>query len=264
MMYVDLPALRSLVETAATVARRHAAAGVEVRTKPDDSPVTAADLEINQLLVDGLPTLAGAPVVAEESAVDPARLESSAVWLVDPIDGTRHFVAGLPSYAIHVALAVHGRPTVSVVAFPARRELYMAVRGEGAWIVGEGDGRRDALPAAGIPLLAGSLPPEPALHAALQERLGLPVLNFPKSTGAPMTALAHGAFAVAVGGPGSSEWDLAAPLLIVEEAGGVVTDHDGAPYRFNRPDLRCPAWVATRGFDHGSVLDVIRELRLPR
>ena len=126
--------------------------------KSDGSPVTDADRASHRLIVAALGSLdPRIPIISEESGVPPAseRAGWRQFWLVDPLDGTREFVDGLPDYTVNIALIDEGVPVAGVVYAPARDVLYFAARGLGAW---RQDGDADPVriysrpPAAGVPL----------------------------------------------------------------------------------------------------------------
>ncbi|MGH7183476.1 MAG: inositol monophosphatase family protein, partial [Nitrospiraceae bacterium] len=111
--------------------------GFEVQTKPDRSPVTTVDLEVNRILyemqrrefpLDGW--------LSEESPDDPARLARQRVWIVDPIDGTKALVKALPEYCISAALVERGVPVVAAILNPSTDELFTAVRDGGLFLNG--------------------------------------------------------------------------------------------------------------------------------
>ncbi len=107
---------------------------LEVRHKAPDQPLTAADLEADRILRGRL--LGGRPEygwLSEETRDDPERRQRALVWIVDPIDGTRSFIAGRPEFGISVGLAENGVAVLGVILNPATGELYAAWRGGGAW-----------------------------------------------------------------------------------------------------------------------------------
>ena len=112
--------------------RDRANTGFDTYTKPDQSPVTSADLAVNQILRDHLS--AAFPEdgwLSEETEDDHHRLTRSRVWIVDPIDGTRSFVRGLPEFCLSVALVEHGIPAIAAIFNPATGEFFSAIRGQG-------------------------------------------------------------------------------------------------------------------------------------
>ena len=140
---IDLvDAVVRIVREAGEVVLRHYASvdpsSLDVQRKADDSPVTAADREANALLVARLGALVpGVPVVAEESDLPAweARAGWRRFWLVDPLDGTKEFLARNGEFTVNVALVEDGEPVVGVLLAPARRVLYFASKGGGAWKV---------------------------------------------------------------------------------------------------------------------------------
>src|SRR5215468_6939303 len=126
-------ALARVVREAGAVAR--VASGNPVKTwfKEHNSPVSEVDIAVNHLLKERLAAIVPeAGWLSEESEDGPARLAASRVWIVDPIDGTRSFIAGRPDWTISVALVEARRPIVAALYAPVTEELFLAVAGAGA------------------------------------------------------------------------------------------------------------------------------------
>ena len=129
----EIEVCRDVARRAGELALRHAAKGVEREDKSDDSPVTVADRECERLIVSGL--RAAFPddgLLGEEGASDAGR--SGRLWIVDPIDGTRDFLRGLPTWSNLIGLEVDGEVVLGTCNMAAQGELYWAVRGEGAFV----------------------------------------------------------------------------------------------------------------------------------
>ncbi|MCP5149973.1 MAG: 3'(2'),5'-bisphosphate nucleotidase CysQ [Ectothiorhodospiraceae bacterium] len=238
--------LGSLVEAvtvvAATAARRILdiyETDFEVHRKVDETPVTAADLAAQEVIVDALARITpGVPVISEEArAPDLARRRGwSELWLVDPLDGTRGFVGRDGEFAVNIALVEAGRPILGVVWLPAWQTCYRAVRGSGATKREMGASPR---PIRTRPMRAGELtvvtsksrrnPLVAELIDRCRPREVLRVGSAYKSC-----LVAEGRADVYPGFSPTSEWDTAAAQCIVEEAGGVLVDLDLAPLRYNR------------------------------
>jgi myo-inositol-1(or 4)-monophosphatase len=125
---------REAALAAGRVIARHAAAGAQARPKVADNPVTAADLEANAA-IGAVIRKAFPRRCSRRDADDSARLGASRVWIVDPLDGTKEFVEGVPQFAVSVALVVEaGRRGVR---YQPTRECFHARRGAGAWLGGE-------------------------------------------------------------------------------------------------------------------------------
>ena len=230
----------------------------EVRHKGPDQPVTDADLAADALLAERLlADRADYGWLSEETVDRPARLERRRVWVVDPIDGTRSFIAGYPEFAISIGLVEDGRPVVGVIHNPARDEMFWALRGEGAFLR-EGGAGGEARRLAVAPLAGGTLPSLLASRSELRrgEFDGLQdhEIHEVGSTAYKMAGVAAGrAHAFLSRGP-KSEWDVAAGTLIVQEAGGVVTDLGGRDLRFNRADTRIDGILAAGPGAHAGML----------
>jgi myo-inositol-1(or 4)-monophosphatase len=223
--------------------------------KSGNSPVSEADLAVDALLRDRL--VSATPDfgwLSEESVDDPARLAAPAIWVVDPIDGTRGYLAGQPDWTISVALVAEGRPIVAALYAPATDELFIATVGEGASRNGV------AIVATGGAGLAGAriAAPHRRLHqlAAIDEN----IVAEPKvhSLALRIARVAQGALDVAFAGGNSHDWDLAAADLLVHEAGGALTTLGGQAVIYNRPAPVHNALVAAGRIRHAALLEVIR------
>jgi myo-inositol-1(or 4)-monophosphatase len=234
--------LCAAVAAAGDLALSHFRAGGEHWFKGPGQVVTAADVEIDRLLHDRL--IGAFPDdawLSEERAYDQARLQRRRVWVVDPIDGTRAFVNGLPEFAISVALLVEGEPILGMVANPATGECFEAERGCGAW---QGGVRlrastHDRLEAAR--LLSARTEMRRRNWPALMPEAAFTDLS---SLAYKLALVAAGRFDGLISRRASHDWDLAAAQLLIDEAGGVLTTADGADLVLNQPELRHPGLVA--------------------
>jgi myo-inositol-1(or 4)-monophosphatase len=228
---------------------------MQVRHKGPDQPLTEADLEADALLRDELGgARPGYGWLSEETADNPDRLARSRVWIVDPIDGTRSFIAGRPEFAVSIGLVEDGAVIAGVVYNPARDELYRAIRGGGAFLQhGEG-------PPARLRVRNGSGP-----HSVLASRSEIRAGEFDGlgdgwtvqplgSTAYKLARVAAGAAEACLSRGPKSEWDVCAGVLILEEAGGRVTDVAGRQRAFNLPDANLHGIVGTNGAVHDDLL----------
>ena len=230
----DTELLLAAADAAGEIACRHFQTPIEVIAKPGDlGPVTAVDLEIDRMLRARLS--AARPDygwLSEESDDGEARLTAERVFLVDPIDGTRSFIAGEPGFAVALAVVERARPIAAVVHLPARRQTYSATIGQGAF--------RDGLP---IAVSREDRVEKATVLTARKQMLpehwpgGLPPMerHFRSSLAWRMCLVAEGRFDAMLTFRQAFEWDIAAGALIAAEAGGRVTDGLGAELRFNSP-----------------------------
>ena len=246
-----------LLPQVSAIARRAGAAILEVyacgdsaaRSKTDASPLTAADLRSHRLIVAALRELTpDVPVLSEEGAAIPysERAGWRRYWLVDPLDGTREFLARNGQFTVNIALIEAHLPVLGVVQVPVSDTTYLGVPGVGAW------------------RQAGAAPPEP-IHVQAQAADPVRVVGSRSHRGDSLDAFLGrlGAFElkpigsslkfclVAEGsadvyprlGP-TSEWDTAAAHAVAAAAGAAVVQLDGAPLRYNdKADLINPFFV---------------------
>ncbi len=262
----ELALAMTLAEQAATAIRQLFESGpIAAREKADHSPVTAADMAANEIIVRGLRSALPADAILTEEAVDDGRrLSTERVWLVDPLDGTRDFVERSPEFAVHLALVVQGTPVVGVVALPMLGQIAAAVRGAGAVIV-EAAGTRTltVAPDRDIATLRTGVS-RFVMHAPLErflERTGLRADVVPCGASVKHIRLAEGMLDLCLTLHGREcEWDSAAPGLIVTEAGGRVTDADGTPLRYNQRNVRHRrGLILSTGQHHAALVRVARE-----
>jgi myo-inositol-1(or 4)-monophosphatase len=222
----------------------------------DKSPVSEADIAVNDLLRPRLAQLAPEAGWLSEETDDhlPDRAMASA-WIVDPIDGTRAFISGRADWTISVALVEHGRPLLAAVYAPVTDEMFLGLRDGGATCNGIriASSRGEALAGA---KLAG-----PKRYLDRLSRLDPQILTQPKvhSLALRFARIAQGQLDAAFASPGSHDWDLAAADLLVHEAGGLLTDLNGQPLRYNRPHVVHGALIAAGPARHDTLIDLVRD-----
>jgi myo-inositol-1(or 4)-monophosphatase len=198
--------------------------------KAPGNPVCEADIAVDGFLRESLGALLPeAGWLSEETVDHPERLDRGLCWLVDPVDGTRDFVAGRAGWAVSIALASAGRPILGILAAPARGETWIARAGGGATRNGL------ALVASNRTTLEGARMPMDQHPPA-----GVPLVPVakPNSIALRMAMVASGEADLLATWRWGYEWDIAAAALIAEEAGALVSDSHGAPLAFNKPDPR--------------------------
>ena len=262
----------------AIILSHYVAAPSAFETKADGSPVSTADLEANAAILaitgaafpdDGVLSEEG-PSDTGAAGVAPDRRAKSRVWIIDPLDGTRGLLARTDDFAVHVALAVDGIPSVSVVYQPVADALYRAVVGQGAFCVRGGTVRR--LRVSSRATLAEhrvgiSRHNAPAPLLAWLDQHGLAAQAVQLGASLKYTACAQGDLdAVITVTRTEKEWDTCAPQLLVTEAGGSVTDVDGQPLLYNQPSGaldRSRGVVVSNGRCHGQLVAMVGVLLPP-
>jgi len=272
MLETELEAAIDLARTASETILDHYSREIfaEQKLGVDEhfEPVTAADREASRIIVDGLKTaFPQDAILSEEETDNPTeRLSKKRVWIIDPIDGTAGFVKKDGDFSVQIGLAENGEPVLGVVLLPFHRTLYYAVKGEGAFATFDGS-KPEALRASD--------------RAAFDEMTLAFSRNHPSKGITAIIAAFRFADAVQRGSiglkiglisekkadiyvhlsPRTKLWDTCAPQVLLEEAGGRLTDLFGETYRYNISDVQNHGGiVATNGVAHDAVLEKLRPI----
>jgi len=235
----ELQASLDAAREAGDVIRRHYESGTRVWEKSEGNPVTLADLEADAVIGARLATaFPYDAVLSEETRDDGARLTNSRVWIVDPMDGTREFTRKIPEFAVSIALALDGEPTVGVVHNPIADVSVWATRGDGTFR----DGRQVRV--SQCTRLRDSVA---VVSRSENERNDLARYDGWFAGVRPMGSIAWKLACIASGDGDinfsvapKNEWDVCAGDLLVREAGCVYADYDGANRRYNQAET----WIA--------------------
>jgi len=223
------------------------------------SPVSETDIAVDTLLRERL--TGGSNAIAwlsEETADDAARLTSRYVWVVDPIDGTRAYLAGQPDWAISAALVENGRPIAACLYAPALDEFFAARAGAGSTLNGNAIAATPGADLHGI-RVAGPQKFLERLSAILPPFTKLPRGH---SLALRFARVAQGLCDAAFAGGNSHDWDLAAADLLVHQAGGVLTPLVGGTIAYNRPVPRHGMLIAAGRDRHAALIELLGDERL--
>src|SRR5262245_36733035 len=237
----DLARIEAAFDAAARVIRSYTPGAITPVWKRPGDPVTEADREVDRVLKDLLPR-AGEGWLSEESTDDPARLAARRVWVVDPVDGTRELVAGIPEWCVSIGLVEEGRAVAGGVLNVAAGERVLGAPGSGLWLNGEAARASRCTSLDGARLLA----------SRSEMRRG----EWDAVVAAGVSVRAVGSIAyklalVAIGRADGtwtrkrkSEWDVAAGVALVEAGGGIARLPSGEAPVFNQTHPSVPGLVA--------------------
>lgn len=237
----DLERIASALERAREVLSGFTPGAIEHRRKEGGDPVTEADTAVNDVLLRELP-VAGEGWLSEETADDARRLDCRRVWIVDPVDGTREFVAGIPEWCVSVGLVEDGVPVAGGICNPAAGETIVGSREDGVRCNGE--------PARVRPL--ESLEGCEVLASRSEVRRG----EWERFAGSPIRVRKMGSVAYKLGRVAAGladatwtltpkhEWDVAAGVALVIAAGGEAWLPGGGVPEFNRRHPKLPGLIA--------------------
>ncbi len=244
----EVDVLTGAVREAGEAIKRHYEEGARVYTKADHSPVTDADLAANAILIARLTAaFPNDAILSEEIVPDEAVNAPARCWIIDPLDGTAHFVERQPTFAVMVGLETGGRPVVGAIYHPMSDECYVAVRGAGATVTRGGETLPLRFVAA--PFATARLGTTPGSFHTLTTgsprwtgdpaRFALPGRGFgfrPKA----LETMFDGYIGMIADGlaSGGYPWDLCATDVIVHESGGLLTTVFGETYQYERVHKR--------------------------
>ena len=222
--------LADVVRSAGALALEASRRPVRSWVKAQNSPVSEVDIAVDALLKARLTAIVPeAAWLSEETEDDPARLSARRVWVVDPIDGTRAFLAGRADWTVSVALVEEGRPVIAALYAPASEEFFLAVAGASVTRNGL------AIRASAGEALAGARisGPKRLLDQLVSAASDIVIEPRVHSLALRLARVADNTLDAAFAGGNSHDWDLAAADLLVHEAGGALTTLEGATLSYN-------------------------------
>jgi myo-inositol-1(or 4)-monophosphatase len=251
----ELTLARKAARAAGDILRGHWRRGdYQIGSKGKDNPVTEADLEadraLKRLLHDPFPEYGW---LSEETADSDARLKCRRVWIVDPLDGTKEFIQGIPEFCVAVALVEEGHPVLGVTYNPITREMFWSARGMGCHLNTEAVRvtRTRVLRRANV--LASRSETARGEWEVFHGRLKV----------SPTGSVAYKLALVAAGKGDAtftrspkSEWDIASGAALLAEAGGTMTDIHGAMIRFNQRRVKVAGMIADNTVLHEQLVKI--------
>ena len=251
---------------AATIVNTFYVGSSEVRYKSDRSPVTEADRSANQHIVARVrSTYPDDGVLSEESKDDLSRLDKDRVWIIDPLDGTKEFIARNGEFSIMIGLVIQGRAVLGAVMQPESGLLYLGARGLGAHLF-EAEEQ--------IPLTVSDCSKTNRMVLVSSRSHRQQMTDKMRSSLRITSERVSGSVGLKVGlisrrladlyihpSPGCKEWDLCAPYAVLEAAGGKMTDCWGNALLFNKRDVRAHnGLVASNGQAHEQIVTTVARI----
>jgi 3'(2'), 5'-bisphosphate nucleotidase len=258
----SLSVAADLVHEAGQIALGYHQQELSVDLKEGNEPVTIADRECSAHIVQGLNrAFPDDVVISEEVADDSRRLDAERVWYVDPIDGTKAFIRGEQGFCVMIGLTIAHQPVLGAVCQPKYERLVFAAQGSGSWALhGERCTRlgSSSVSRVGEARFLGTKSNPRADWALIEEHLGLDFGQRISSFGLKLCTIAMGASDLhANPNTNCSSWDTCAPQVILQEAGGSLSDLRGLPLRYDQKNTtrHGRGLIASNGPLHQPVVD---------
>ena len=253
-----------LAREAETIVTTFYVGSSEVEYKSHDEPVTEADRSANQHIVTRISEMyPDDGILSEESKDDLIRLEKKRVWIVDPLDGTKEFIARNGEFSIMIGLAVDGLAVMGVIMQPDPGILYAGGVGIGAFLY---ENENEPVPIhvsdqqfVNRMTLVSSRSHRQQIVDTIRKRLKITSERVSGSVGLKVGLITRQLADLYIHpSPGCKEWDLCAPCALLEAAGGVMTDCWGNPLVFNKRDVRAHnGVVATNAQNHDQIVQAV-------
>jgi myo-inositol-1(or 4)-monophosphatase len=258
MNHKDLITIERALLAARRAAARFTPGEIESVLKAGGDPLTKADLAVNEILAGILPQ-PGEGWLSEETVDGAARLECDRVWVVDPIDGTREFIQGIPEWCISVGLVEDGHAVAGGILNPATDELILGAADYGVTLNGYPVTARATSDLRGALVLASrSEVKRGEWNPFFKEPISIRnVGSVAYKLGLVAAGLADGTWTLVP----KHEWDVAAGAALVLAAGGAVMNPDGRPVVFNQVNPKLEGFIAVGSGLAESAMNLIRRVQ---
>ncbi|MEZ4613982.1 MAG: 3'(2'),5'-bisphosphate nucleotidase CysQ [Caldilineaceae bacterium] len=255
-----------LAREASTIVNTFYVGSSEVRYKSENEPVTEADRSANQHIVTRIQ--AAYPddgILSEESKDNLIRLERERTWIIDPLDGTKEFIARNGEFSIMIGLAIHGKAVMGVIMQPDPGLLYVGAVNHGAFLHEEGE----TIPLAvsdkreiNRMIMVSSRSHRQQIVDKVRKDLHITSERVSGSVGLKVGLISRQLADLYIHpSPGCKEWDICAPAALLEAAGGMITDCWGEPIRFNKRDVRAHnGLMASNGLVHDKIVETVSSI----
>ncbi len=231
------------------------AQGLKKIIKPDNSPVTNGDLEVNKILTDKIKELTpNIPIVSEETVDLTKKNNLSTFWLIDPIDGTKEYIAGQDEYTINAALVINYLPTIGLVGAPKKNRLFYSYGKNYSFMVEKGntiklDCKKKTTKGKVFAVTNSSKPSDVILDILKKHK----VTSFtPMHSSYKFCVIATGEFDFYAAKERAYEWDYAAGHAVAENAGAIITTMENKNFKYGKDDYKNLSLIIKRN----NILDV--------
>ncbi len=223
--------------------------GLKIEIKDDNSPVSNGDLKVNELITKKISELTpNLPIVSEETVNLKVKNKSKIFWLIDPIDGTKEYIAGKDEYTLNAALVINKEPVLGLVGVPKKNRLfYSYARGESYLIENEKKKKINCekqQPKGKIVALSSAFKPSDLILNKLKEYNVTSIVKMASSY--KFCVIATGEYDIYAARERANEWDYAAGHAVAQNAGAIIKTLDNEPFLYGKEDYRNPSLLIRR------------------
>ena len=223
--------------------------GLKIEIKEDNSPVSNGDLRVNELITNKILELTpNIPIVSEETVDLNKKNKEKIFWLIDPIDGTKEYIAGKDEYTLNAALVIDKVPSIGLVGAPKKKQLFYSYgKGESYLIENNQTLKNECLkktPKGEIVALASSSNPSEIIMNELKKHKVTSIVQMASSY--KFCVIANGEYDIYAARERANEWDYAAGHAVAEHAGAIIRTLDDQPFYYGKEDYRNPSILMRR------------------
>jgi len=246
--------IENLIETfleAGKIAKKISEKGVKITIKPDKSPVTDGDIEVDKILRKKIAVLTPSiPIVSEETINFDVKNKYESFWLVDPIDGTKDYIKKRDEYTLNAGLIINLKPTAGIIYAPAKNRLFFSYGKNSAFEIFNGKNKKLTCAKKNIDKIIGlensAYTPDVISNIYKQHNV---TERIKMSSSLKFCVLAAGEVDIYAAKARAYEWDIAAGHAILINAGGFLTDHDGKEFLYGKENYKNLPIIAKRALD---------------
>ena len=223
--------------------------GLQIQIKEDKSPVSNGDLKVNDLITSKIKDLTpNIPIVSEETVDLKKKNEAKIFWLIDPIDGTKEYIAGKDEYTLNAALVVNTVPVIGIVGVPKKNRLFYTYGPKESYLIENGKTQKinckKQQPKGKIVALSSVIKPSDIILNKLKELNVTSIVKMASSY--KFCVIATGEYDVYAARERANEWDYAAGHAVAQNAGAIIKTLDEKPFLYGKEDYRNPSLLIKR------------------
>ena len=223
--------------------------GLQINMKEDKSPVSNGDLKVNELISDKIKLLTpNIPIVSEETVDLSKKNESNIFWLIDPIDGTKEYIAGKDEYTLNAALVINTVPVLGLVGVPKKNRLFYTYGPGESYLIQNGKTQKiyckKQQPKGKIVALSSVIKPTDIILNKLKEFNVTSIVKMASSY--KFCVIATGEYDIYAARERANEWDYAAGHAVAQNAGAIIKTLDDKPFLYGKEDYRNPSLLIKR------------------
>ncbi len=223
--------------------------GLQIKIKEDNTPVSDGDLKVNELISNKIKDLTpNIPIVSEETVDLSKKNQSKVFWLIDPIDGTKEYIAGKDEYTLNAALVINTIPVLGLVGVPKKNRLFYTYGPGESYLIQNGKTQKinckKQQPRGKIVALSSVIKPSDIILNKLKEFNVTSIVKMASSY--KFCVIATGEYDVYAAGERANEWDYAAGHAVAQNAGAIIKTLDEKPFLYGKEDYRNPSLLIKR------------------